>query len=63
LYQRIGGAPEARVTERALLWVLNLSDGQHTLLDIVERSCLTFDTIRTAADLLVAHGLLDAAHD
>jgi aminopeptidase-like protein len=37
---------------------LNLSDGNHSLLDIAERSGLKFDVIRNAADLLTEHGLL-----
>jgi aminopeptidase-like protein len=41
-----------------LLWVLNLSDGCHTLLDIAERSHMDFVAIRAAADVLAAHGLL-----
>ena len=42
----------------ALLWVLNFSDGQHSLLDIAERANLSFDTIRKAADLLLSSSLL-----
>ena len=37
LYRAIGGV-ESRVDELAMLWVLNLSDGKHSLLDIAERS-------------------------
>jgi aminopeptidase-like protein len=44
--------------EMALLWVLNLSDGRHTLLDIAERAETPFRTIRQAALALEAHGLL-----
>ena len=58
LYETIGGRSEERVNEHALLWVLNLSDGRHTLLDVAERSGLAFGWIRRAADLLLAHGLL-----
>ena len=58
LYGAIGGKSEERVDELALLWVLNLSDGCHTLLDIAERAGLAFATIRRAANALVAHGLL-----
>lgn len=36
----------------AIQWVLNLSDGQHSLLDIAERSGLLFETVKTAADKL-----------
>jgi aminopeptidase-like protein len=46
--------------EMTMLWVLNQSDGRHTLLDIAERSGCAFAAIRRAADLLEAHGLLKA---
>lgn len=42
----------------ATLWVLNLSDGGHCLLDIVERSGLPFETVRAAAERLKQAGLL-----
>jgi aminopeptidase-like protein len=41
-----------------MLWVLNLSDGQHTLLDIADRSGLEFPLIRRVADVLLEHRLL-----
>jgi aminopeptidase-like protein len=44
--------------EMAMLWVLNLSDGGHSLLDIAERAGLRFDAVKSAADLLRDHGLL-----
>jgi aminopeptidase-like protein len=37
---------------------LNLSDGDHSLLDIAERSGLPFQAIHDAAELLWASGLL-----
>jgi aminopeptidase-like protein len=57
LYQAMGGTniPDLQL---ALLWVLNLSDGRHTLLDIAERARMDFRAIRHAADLLLAHDLL-----
>ena len=57
LYRTMGGV-EGGVDELALLWVLNLSDGTHSLLDIAERSGCAFDTIKRAADLLAEHHLL-----
>jgi aminopeptidase-like protein len=42
----------------ALLWVLNQSDGRHSLLDIAERAGLEFGAIRRAADALRQHSLL-----
>jgi aminopeptidase-like protein len=41
-----------------LLWVLNLSDGDHSLLDIARRAALPFDVVRDAAWLLEEHDLL-----
>lgn len=42
----------------AMLWALGLSDGKTSLLDIAERSKLSFSVIRNATDMLIAHGLL-----
>jgi aminopeptidase-like protein len=58
LYASMGGHGGGRDTEAALLWVLNFSDGVHSLLDIAERSELSFSSIRSAADALVRHDLL-----
>lgn len=52
LYQAIGGQNDGKLKELAMLWVLNLSDGNNTLLDISDRSGLTFDLIKDAADSL-----------
>ena len=42
----------------AMLWVLNLSDGHHSLLEIAERSSVPFDVVYEAAEVLGDHGLL-----
>lgn len=47
----------------ARLWVLNLSDGEHTLLDIAERSGMPFTAVADAADLLSQNGLLAVVSD
>lgn len=47
-----------KVKELPVLWVLNLSDGQYSLLEIAERSGLDFDDIRQAAESLLECGLL-----
>jgi aminopeptidase-like protein len=57
LYGSLGGAHGAGF-EQALLWVLSLSDGQHSLLAIAERSGLPFATIKRAADALATTDLL-----
>ena len=41
-----------------LLWVLNLSDGSHSLLDIAERSGTRFEAVVAAANALQVAGLL-----
>jgi aminopeptidase-like protein len=62
LYGLTGGeAIAASVSAR--LWVLNLSDGANSLLDIAERSGLPFSAINDAAELLHQNGLLSAVPD
>lgn len=58
LYRSIGGLPDAGEREMAMLWVLNLSDGGHSLLDIAERANLSFNIVFDAAKTLQEHGLL-----
>lgn len=58
LYRELGGYADAETRELALLWVLNLSDGSHSLLDIAERANLPFSTIQQAAADLQRHELL-----
>ncbi len=57
LYRSTGG-DSIGVEINARLWVLNLSDGEHSLLDIAERSGLSFSAIHDAAELLCDSGLL-----
>ena len=58
LYQGLSASADKRRREMALLWVLNLSDGTHSLLDIAERANLPFDLIKQAATALSATDLL-----
>lgn len=52
LYRTMGGYQDVPERQLALLWVLNQSDGAHSLLDIAHRSRLPFNLIfNTAADL------------
>jgi aminopeptidase-like protein len=57
LYKNTGGGSPA-LFEMALLWVLNFSDGRHSLLQIADRAALPFTTICCAADALRDTGLL-----
>jgi aminopeptidase-like protein len=59
LYRQTGGYYDG-VSDRqmALLWVLNMSDGTRSLLDIAERSGIEFGLIAHCANELRAAGLL-----
>ena len=59
LYNVIGGHADKENFQLAMFWVLNLSDGRHSLLDISIRSGLSFTLIEEAAEALLKHGLLD----
>ena len=59
LYRAIGGAGDGGVDTVSLLWVLNLSDGKHNLLDIAEKSNLDFGVIKNSADMLLGADLLE----
>jgi len=63
LYSTIGGRKDASEFELAMLWVLNLSDGRHTLLDIADQSGMPFAQILEVSRLLSEHGLLNELQD
>jgi aminopeptidase-like protein len=58
LYRAVGGTTNAGQLELAMLWVLNLSDGNHSLLAIAERSGLSFPLVHQAAKTLSEFDLL-----
>jgi aminopeptidase-like protein len=58
LYEGLGASADRRRDELALLWVLNQSDGAHSLLDIAERASMPFAVIARAAGVLERSGLL-----
>ena len=59
LYRAMGGLSDVGAHEMAMLWVLNLSDGRHRLLEIAERSDYPFDIVQRVARMLMEHGLLN----
>lgn len=59
LYAKASGRVTAGERQMAVLWVLNLSDGKHSLLDIAERSGLSFDTLSVAVEALLDCELLE----
>lgn len=62
LYRRTGGG-EVEAEINASLWVLNLSDGEHSLLDIAERSGQPFSMINQAAQTLCQSHLLEVVSE
>jgi aminopeptidase-like protein len=61
LYNLIGGDRETGFDQMSMLWVLNLSDGKHSLLDIADRSGYDFTKIHRAASALQESRLLQIA--
>ena len=63
LYGKIGGLPagpagQGGLDQMSLLWLLNLADGGHSLLDVAERSGKPFDSLIAAAAALTEAGLI-----
>jgi aminopeptidase-like protein len=58
LYGQIGGRSDAEQRQMAMLWVLNLSDGEHGLLEVAERAGLPFALVAEVAGVLEGAGLL-----
>jgi aminopeptidase-like protein len=64
LYAALGGSKDGAAKSMAFLWILNLADGRHSLLDIAERADLPFGVVVEAARLLQDSGLLvDERHE
>ncbi len=61
LYQGVAGARHLPQYELALLWVLNLADNRHSLLDIADRAGLSFAIIAQAAVALREKDLIREA--
>jgi aminopeptidase-like protein len=63
LYRAIGGQHDkddgSAFDQMTLLWILNLADGQHSLLDIAQRSGKRFEAVVAATDALREAGLID----
>jgi aminopeptidase-like protein len=52
LYEKIGGTNETQSMQLAALWILNMSDGKNSLLDIAVKSGIKFSIIKKSADAL-----------
>ncbi|MEA3457934.1 MAG: DUF4910 domain-containing protein [Candidatus Thermoplasmatota archaeon] len=60
LYRMIGSQKDGRINELAMFWVLNLSDGTNSILDISIHSGMRFEQIKDASDALLDNDLLKA---
>jgi aminopeptidase-like protein len=58
LYSAVGAQTDRKAQEMAILWILNLSDGSRSVLDIAEISGYECAVIKSIANLLVKHELL-----
>jgi len=58
LYDAIGGDSDRKALQMAMLWVLNLSDGKHSVLDIAERSKCSLELVVKICGILVEQKLL-----
>ncbi len=61
LYSAIGGDSKTAERQLTMLWLLHMSDGQHSLLDIAEKAKITFREAAEMARVLEKHGLLQAS--
>ena len=62
LYHAFGSVPFQQELQQAILWTLNFSDGDHSLLDIANRSQMKFSLIAQAAQSLGEHGFIRAVN-
>ena len=58
LYKAMGGDNERVERQMAMLWVLNLADGEHSLADIAAKSGIDLARIEEVAELLLEHELI-----
>jgi aminopeptidase-like protein len=61
IYRAWAERPDGGGAEMALLWVLNMAGGGADLLAIAERSALPYASIRKAAEVLAACGLISVS--
>ncbi|PJE81444.1 peptidase M28, partial [Candidatus Pacearchaeota archaeon CG10_big_fil_rev_8_21_14_0_10_32_42] len=58
IYSLIGGNKDEPLDKLALFWILNLSDGTNSLLDISIKAKIKFSVIKNTADILSEKGLI-----
>jgi|GEM_PF-4772043 len=63
LCRALGSQKNFEENRRAIMWVLNFSDGNNTLIDISERSGIDIERIKSATRQLIEHNLLDGKEE
>lgn len=58
LYRAFGERDDRGRLQEAIVWILNLADGKHDLLEIADRADLPFETIIEAVAVLRQHNLV-----
>ncbi len=58
LYRKMGGFQDIAETQLAMLWMLNMSDGSNSVLNIAEQSGIKYVHLHSAAEILCEHKLL-----
>jgi aminopeptidase-like protein len=59
IYGSMGGRKDADILEKSMLWILNFSDGDHSLLDIADKSGFEFKLINEVTAVLSENMLLE----
>ncbi len=61
IFRAFGEKDDRGLFQTAMMWILNLGDGEHDLLSIAERSELPLSVIGGAIEILSTHGLIDTS--
>jgi aminopeptidase-like protein len=59
LYRAMGGHSDTEAKQMAMLWMLNLADGTHSLLDIAKRAGMSVSLLDSVAQTLYEHNLIE----
>lgn len=58
LYPSLGSQKEKTVEVEAMMWVLNLADGEHDVIDIIEKSKINYKIILKVLDNLIQNKII-----
>jgi len=59
IFKAFGQRDDRGDFQAAMMWVLNLADGRHSIENVIERCGLRPGLVREVTDTLAAHGLID----